>query len=322
LADGGQVSFGSFRGGLPIMDFGPVPHGKLWQLVHKKRWVYAAIADESVFAGVAVVSLGYAATAIVFVLDRRSGTMLFDESFLAPGTAVTFSDEGSSRRSARFEAGRTRVDVGDEGVVVDVTREVGGRTLPTHVSVRAASAGAPPPISAVVPVEGGYANATEKSLADASGEIVAGGRRYLLDRPLIGFDHTCGYLARHTAWRWGFALGRTSSGQRVGFNVVEGFVGEAECGAWVDDELFPLGEARFEYDVARPDLPWRLKTTCGGLDLSFSPAAVHHEDKDMLVVRSKFVQPVGAFDGRLCVGGKTIEVRGLPGVTEHQDVLW
>jgi hypothetical protein len=320
LAEGGEVRYGSFRGGLPRMDFGPVPKGRIWQATHAKRWTYGAVADSNVFAACAVVSLGYAATAITYVLDRTSGRMLVDKSALAPGAAATFADDGDGARSARFCLGRTRAEIGDTGMTVDVATDA-TTELPTHFLVDV-EAGGPPAISAVVPIEGGYANATEKRVRRAKGEIVAGGRRFLLKDALAAFDHTSGFLARHTAWRWALALGNTVKGELFAMNLVEGFVGEAECGVWVGDQLFAVGEGCFEYDAEVPSKPWRVRTTCGAVDLTFEPAAVHSEDKDMLLVRSKFVQPVGAFRGTIRLGDAEHRIERVAGVTEHQDVLW
>ncbi|HVY48825.1 MAG TPA: DUF2804 family protein, partial [Minicystis sp.] len=137
-----------------------------------------------------------------------------------------------------------------------------------------------------------------------------------------GYDHTHGLLARRTAWRWAFAMGRAKSGEKVAFNLVEGFVGEPECCVWIDDELHPVGEGRFLFDAKHPLEPWRVRTTCGAVDLRFSPGAMHAERKDFGLVRSHFVQPVGAYAGAIEVGGKKLELEGVLGVTEDQDVLW
>ncbi len=318
MAPNGAPEFGSFRGGLPRMDFGPIPKGRLWKLLHEKRWTYVAVADEKMFAAMAVVSLGYVATAMVFVLDRATGNLLVDRSILGPGTAASFEDAGDGKRKALFRWGRTELSLSDEGCVVDLA----GDHTPIHIVMRPRPGSAAQPIAAVVPIEGGYANATEKRLLDAEVEIVADGRRFLLDRAIAAFDHTAGYLARHTAWRWALGMGFAKSGERIAFNLVEGFVGEAECGGWLGDELFALGEGRFELDMASPLDPWRVRTACGSVDLRFTPKAIHAEDKDMLVVRSKFIQPIGDFDGTITLGGKRFEVERLAGVTEHQDVLW
>ena len=40
------------------------------------------------------------------------------------------------------------------------------------------------------------------------------------------------------------------------------------------------------------------------------------------VIRSSFVQPAGDFEGTIRAGDRVLSVAALPGVTEHQDVLW
>jgi hypothetical protein len=300
------------------MDFGSVPEGLLWRLTHRKQWTYALVADEQVLAAAAVVSLGWAATAMVFVLDRASGELVVDRSVVGPGPVARFDDHGSGSRRSSFALGRSQVELSDSGLQVDLTTDC---SLPTHFLVYSGALQASP-LSAVVPVSGGYANATEKRIATARGEIVAAGRRYVLRDAFCGFDHTCGYLARHTAWRWAFGLGRTTRGVALGLNLVEGFVGEPECGVWVGDALHPVGEGRFEYDPSHPERPWRVTSTCGSIDLRFEPRAVHDERKDLIVARSQFVQPLGAFTGRVTVDGVEHRVEALAGVTEHQDVLW
>jgi hypothetical protein len=317
LVDVSKPRFGSFRGGLPILDLGPSGHSRLWDLAHKKRWVYAAAADADVFTAVAIVSVGYASNAIIFALDRRSCRMLFDRSIMGPASAASFDDSGAGRRGATFKFGRARARIGDDGMTVDVS----GRGERFHVGItRRAGAPDAPPIGAVVPIQGGYASATEKRIADCEGEVVAEGKRFVLSDALLGLDHTSGFLARHTVWRWAFGLGRTERGERLGFNLVEGFVGEAECGAWVGSELVGLGEARFTFDD--PMAPWRIETSCGGLRVTFHPAGIHSEHKNLGVVRSKFIQPVGSFEGELRAFGRTIPFARMAGVTEHQDVVW
>ena len=145
-------------------------------------------------------------------------------------------------------------------------------------------------------------------------------------RPLLGavgaYDYTHGLLARRTMWRWAFALGRAKTGERVAFNLVQGFVGEPECAAWVDGELFPLTEGRFAFDRERPLAEWRVSTADGAVDLKFAPAGMHSEDKNLGLIASKFVQPGGVYSGTRRVGGKTLVLERVLGVTEDQDVLW
>jgi hypothetical protein len=299
------------------MDLQAAPVSPFFRFTHEKRWTYVALADARVFVGAAIVGLGYASTAIVFALDRERGAFLVDRSLLLPGRGASFADHGALGRSARFVSPGVRLELGDRELCIDLGGPGG---LPVHVSARIELVDAPA-IGAFVAVEGGYANATEKRVARASGEVVAGGRRFVLEDAIAAFDHTHGLLARHTAWRWALGLGRARDGRTLAFNLVEGFVGEAECALWLGDALIPLGEGRFDYDASDPLAPWSIRTTCGALELRFEAAAVHREHKNLGLVRSAFVQPVGLFTGSLRHGGETIPF-AVPGVTEHQDARW
>lgn len=315
LIDVSKPRFGSFTGGLPRMDLGSTGRSSLWNFIHKKRWTYAGVANEDAYVGVAVVSLGYVATAIVYAFDRRTGRMLFDRSFMAPPTAVSFEDDGPGARRATFAFGKTRIDLSDARVRIDAADPRGPLFVEATTRVIAA-----PAIGAVVPIPSGFASATEKRLFEGEGELVVEGKRLSLGGSLVAFDHTFGFLARRTVWRWALGLGRLASGERVAFNVVQGFVGEPECGAWVGETLVPLGEGEFSFDD--PMREWSLRTTCGALSVTFRPSAIHSEEKNLGLVRSQFIQPVGAFDGTLRVGDVTHELARIAGVTEHQDVLW
>ena len=66
--------------------------------------------------------------------------------------------------------------------------------------------------------------------------------------------------------------------------------------------------------------PWRL--VGDGIDLAFRPGGVHAQRTNLLVVKSRFVQPVGVFTGTVRVSGRDVQVESLPGVVEDQDVLW
>jgi hypothetical protein len=107
----------------------------------------------------------------------------------------------------------------------------------------------------------------------------------------------------------------------VALNLVEGFVGEAECAAWVDGEVFPLGEGRFTFDAKNPLREWRVESEGGGVDMRFNPGGAHDEHRNLGVVSSRFLHPIGAYTGKLRAGGRELDVTAL-GVTEDQDVTW
>jgi hypothetical protein len=150
--------------------------------------------------------------------------------------------------------------------------------------------------------------------------VVVAGRRFSVDGGLGGYDYTNGAMPRHTRWRWAFAMGRARDGEPIAFNVVEGFVGEAECAAFARGRVLPLHEPRFEFDVRESSAPWKLRAD--GMDLVFDVGAVHAQHTNLLFVRSRFLQPVGTFRGTIRVGDREVELDGVPGVVEDQDVLW
>jgi hypothetical protein len=313
---------GSFRGGLPRVDWAPLGVGYAARALRHKRWLYVAVATDEVYVALAVVRMGYASNAFVYAYDAAARRMLARRSWLASPFAASVGDTGGEGCHARFRAS------GASFVVERARREpcygvhVEARGLSLTASLDAGEA--PPAIGAVAEVAPGRFDATEKrALLATRGELRVEGRTVSLDGALAGYDFTSGMLARHTTWRWGFALGRLVGGTPFAVNLVEGFVGEAECAAWVGRELIGLGEGRFAFDAAHPAEPWRVSTADGAADLTLTPGAVHEERRDLVVVGSRFVQPCGAWSGRLTVPGRPpLVIDRALGVTEDQDVTW
>jgi len=318
----GSPRLGSFRGGLPRVDWTPLGVGRTARALRHKRWLYVAVATDEVYVALAVVRMGYASNAFVYAYDAAQRRMLARRSWLASPLAASVGDTGGEGCHARFRARGASI------VVERARREpyygvhVEARGLSLNASLDASEA--PPAIGAVAEVAPGRFDATEKrALLTTRGALRVEGRTVSLDGALAGYDFTSGMLARHTTWRWGFALGRVAGGAPFALNLVEGFVGEAECAAWVGRELIGLGEGRFAFDREHPAEPWRVGTADGAAELTMTPGAVHEERRDLVVVGSRFVQPCGAWSGRLTVPGRPpIVIERALGVTEDQDVTW
>jgi hypothetical protein len=321
----GALRVGSYRGGIPRVDPSPLGKGAVFRVAHEKRWVYAAAAAEDLLVGAAIVRLGYAANAFAFAYDRAAGKMMADFSATTPAFAATVGDTGQEGCLARFRW---------LGNSMSLERGVGERdyrfevaTADLRISARFSTDGAPPAIGAVAALPGppeDLFNATEKLvLLPVVGEAIAGGKHYRLEGALGGLDFTSGFLARRTAWRWAFALGRTRSAERVALNLVQGFVGPAECAVWVNGELYPVSEGLIDCDPKSPLVPWHVRTVDGELDLRFDPGALHAEEHDFGVVASRFIQPAGSFSGTIRLPGREpLELDRVLGVAEDQTVVW
>lgn len=312
----GEPAFGAYAGPLPRVDLPGLDLRA--RVARRKRWLYVALASDAVWISLGVVRTGYAATAFGFAYDLEARRMLVDETVLAPPTAARVADGPHEPGAvARFSFGKRAIVVARAGARLDVRARLDGLSVEAVVD----DASAPPSVSAIARLGDGLVDATEKrALARVTGQARFGARAFDLSSAAAGWDYTHGLLPRHTRWHWAFSLGKTRAGEPIAFNLVEGFVGEAECAAFFDGRVHPLAEPRFEMDVDRPTLPWSLRGE--GIDLRFSPGGVHAQRTNLVLVRSRFVQPVGTFEGRLTLDGRTLEVSGLPGVVEDQDVLW
>lgn len=313
----GTIQTGSFRGALPRVDLRPLGKNVVYRLTHQKRWVYLAIATEDLFVGLAVVDLGYVKSTFAFAYARDGG-MLVDKSAIGHPVSGGVADGIDGGLCANFSSGRTRIEIIRRGDVL----EIDAAFFPElEIRARLDAKVAHAPLSAIGPIPGGMINATEKhALLPVTGDLVVRGERRSLTGAVGGWDYTHGYLARHTQWRWGYLLGRATTGERVAMNLVQGFLGERECGVWVDDTLYPVGEGRFSF--ADPMKEWAISTDDGAVDLHFQPGGMHAEKNDFKIVRSRFVQPVGAYRGTLKVGGRVLSLDGALGVAEDQDVVW
>lgn len=95
-----------------------------------------------------------------------------------------------------------------------------------------------------------------------------------------------------------------------------------ENGAWVDGALHHLGPARFEMDAADLLAPWRITTTDGAVELTFTPEGERADNIRLGVIRSVFHQPHGTFRGRVELPDGPLEIDDLHGVCEDHDALW
>jgi hypothetical protein len=103
-----------------------------------------------------------------------------------------------------------------------------------------------------------------------------------------------------------------------------GYFGANENVLWLDGKIIPLAAARFDVDAADPLAAWHISTADGLLDLVFHAEGARREDKNLLIAASKYVQPIGVFDGwvRADASSTKVAVKQLAGVTEDHRSRW
>src|SRR5262249_30486309 len=101
----GQPRFGSYRGGLPRVDLGPVAGGTLRTIARRKRWLYFMMVSDDLLIALAVIRLGYASNVFAYAFDRRTLRMRATRSAIGPNFASEVGDTGGEGCVARFRLG-------------------------------------------------------------------------------------------------------------------------------------------------------------------------------------------------------------------------
>lgn len=327
IAPSGEPRLGAFAGSLERIQLArAAPPGWLHGTLQRKRWIYFFAASDEAMVAAAVVEAGWFAAGFAWVLDRSLGALVVDRSAAGlPGLNARVGDRPGTGARGRFSGLGLKIDVvgRDGGYDLEL---VGRHGL--HGLIALDTRGAPPPFVLVTPVAGRGVRVTQKAGGlRASGTVRVGGRELRLDGGSGGVDSTHGFLARETAWRWAFATGRLPGGAPIAFNLAEGFAGVPEGDSGENAIFRSFGTARlppvtFSFDRHHPRSPWRVASAGGAVDLVFAPLAVHREERNLGVLRSRFAQVSGTFTGQLPGPNGAVDVAALPGVVEDHWALW
>jgi hypothetical protein len=247
-----------------------------------KRWRYVAAFSDELMLCAATAAVGPARTSWWAVWDRH-GRALHEHTRLA-GPALVRFDRG----------GRLRVR--DRGVTIDLVVDEGRgvESLNAH--------------------GGGYVWTRKQAARPVRGRLVLDGRVLALDGLAI-VDDTAGYHARATEWWWSAGVGHDAGGAPAGWNVVVGVNDgprASERSVWAAGGCHEVGPVRFAADLSAVDF-------AEGDRLAFAAEAVRERRDDLLVVRSDYRQPFGAFAGSLPGVGR---LSGALGVMEHHVARW
>lgn len=166
----------------------------------------------------------------------------------------------------------------------------------------------------VTPVGRAYTWTRKQGSVRAHGQIQIGERRLPVEAVAL-IDDNAGYHPRHTYWHWSGGAGTDSAGRAIAWSVIVGLndsPGGRENSVWIEGVPHEVGPVAFA-----PDLSWVAFEEGGALQ--FQEEAVRERRDNLLVVRSAYRQPFGAFTG--CLPGG-IEVAEAFGVMEQHEARW
>ena len=248
-----------------------------------KRWRYVAVFCEELMACAALIQVGPARQSFWAVLTRADGR-LRERTRMLP-------------RHGTVELPPGRLRVSDGGVLLDLRldEDEGVQALcphgREHVWTRK-QAGIP--ARGTLALDGGPARQIEA---------------------LALIDDTAGHHARFTEWWWSAGVGAAPDGTPLAWNLVEGVndppVG-SERAVWVAGEPAEAAPVSFARDLGSI-------RGADGSELRFAPEAERRRRENLLIVRSEYRAPFGAFAGALPGG---IELGHGLGVVEHHRAWW
>ena len=307
--NGRPVASGRYRGAIAELSTAVWDSGGRRRL-QRKGWLYVSACTARYSIGYAVVDAGLVATAFVYVFDRMTKTLIEEKATVPFGFDADFAPDWRQPWALAQGGKRWRITpVGDAGWQFRYR----GKRLNLELDVERGGDG----LTAVSSAPGRPFAHTWKLCALASHA------RFTVDGVTVetasssAIDFTLGYPPRSTVWNWASLDGMTDAGRRLGLNLVAHFNNGLENAMWLDGELTPLVQASFDYDARDLTRPWRVSTVDGLIDLNFTPDGQRAEHLNAVLLKSRFAQPFGRFEGR--VGSD--RVSGF-GVVEEHSALW
>ncbi len=300
------------------------------QRIMEKRWCYVGVFHPDIIFGCAVIHLGYIASAFIFGFDREQNQMT-EHTFVFPPMGQARYDRNPEKGicSYRSLAGHLRMS---HGLPADTTRinaafRLPGKKLEANLEMRMPKQGLSP-MHFLMPMENDRRAFTTKAAGfDANGTILLNQKRIDLDSPdtFAVLDWTNGFYPRQTFWNWACGAGMGQDNTRIGFNFSAGVYtsGLLENIVWINGVPEKIGAVDFIYDPTDPQKSWQVNSRDNKVKLVFHPEGIRSANDNFGIVKSRFIQPCGAYSGSIRIpGSPEIKFSNIGGVAEEHFAKW
>lgn len=294
----------------------------------EKRWCYLGIIHPDIIFGCAVVHLGYISNAFVFGFDRQQKKMM-SHSLVFPPLGQIRYDRNPENGICSYKSLRGKLILSHNKKQKSICASFfwPGKYLKADIDVIEPDGGILP-MNFLMPMGSGRRAFTSKTAGlKARGKIILNKKPFDLssENTFAVFDWTDGFYPRQTFWNWACGAGIAHDGTRIGFNFSSGVYesGLLENTVWINGTPFKQREIIFAYDRENPLNPWRITSEDGLVDLKFMPEGIRSADDNLGIIKSKFIQPCGSFEGSI-KAGKHPDIRfsSIGGVVEEHFAKW
>ncbi|WP_101675069.1 DUF2804 domain-containing protein [Alloalcanivorax mobilis] len=304
------------------------PASRFARHFHYKQFQYFGVLSDSLLIGCALADTAYLGIAFFYLYDTASGE-LSEYTWRSPlARALTLSDSPTQGES-RFQQRNVSIHMGYRATP-DGQREkslaVALPGLDLQASLIEPPGYAPMSICTRTGING-WTYANKVAGVPVAGVLRRHGREQdlsRLQRAGAHHDFSAGYMRRETFWNWACLSGQIE-GRRLGVNLSCGVneTSVTENCLWLDDQLIKVEGVDFDYHPRDLDQPWRLRSHCGQIDLTFTPRGRHRERLNAGLFASNFQQLFGHFEGHIRPHHQAaIAVRDLHGFVEEQYAKW
>ncbi len=296
----------------------------------EKRWCYIGIIHPDIIFGCAVVHLGYISSAFAFGFDRQERKMM-NHSLIFPPIGQIRYDRNPENGICSYKSLRGSLILAHNKKPVPSTINTSfylpGRSLKADIEIIEPEGGISP-MHFLMPMGNTKPAFTTKTAGlKARGKIILNKKVFDLasENTFAVFDWTNGFYPRQTFWNWACGAGFSDDGTQVGFNFSSGVYenGLLENTVWINGTPLKQGKITFSYDSEKPELPWLIKSKDGLINLRFKPEGIRKANDNLGIIKSKFIQPCGSFEGSIKTQSNHIfHLSSVGGIVEEHFAKW
>lgn len=301
----------------------------LFKHLRAKRWRFTGVFSPEIVIGIAVVDTGYIGTSFTYVYDRETGEIAEYTGMSLLGRACNITDN-LSKGKAVFNQGKNLISMDwdlKKGIEeIKISLQTKSNRIEADIKVLEDIKVNEPHQVTFPTFKNKFAFTHKIAGLSAIGSIKCNEKTYHLnkDYSFAAIDHTLGYHDYNWEWLWSSLSGLSEDGRIIGLNLVAPITHKTinENVLWIDGKKFVLGESDFENKKNIMGI-WKIKTKNKMVDLRFEPLKVRSETINIGIIKSKFAQPIGLYNGHfLLPDGEKIYIKDQIGIAEEHFARW
>jgi hypothetical protein len=293
------------------------PVSRLKQHFAYKQFQFVCVSGPGWLLAVAIADVRYVCSGFAYLYQQGKPTREF--ALLAPLSFGCLTSDSPQQGAAKMGKGTKQWQIQSAASGWTLTVKAPGLLAELQLDFDQQQ-----PLALAAPTGYNGWTYTEKNNAlRVSGNLALDGQILDLTEARGGIDFSAGFMRRETSWRWS-SINTLLDGVPFGLNLACGVneTGLCENALWYEGKIQHLSPARFEFDRGQAT-PWRIRTLCGEVDLTFEADFCRQEKLQLGLLASNFRQYVGFYSGTLRLrDGRVLQLQQCLGLAEDHYAKW